>query len=450
MDDFSKHEQKLKLQTSGISRKFWQRKRGAMSTGAVVLTVIAAVVVLAIIVGGVGLMWVFFRYDRNAERPTEYVTTTTETTEPESTNPAPSSTDKEETKGTKDKNTEETTSETSSQDNDFRTITDAATLPNSGNKKALSTVDIAKKVGPATVSIIAELPYSNNPFGQVDEEGNEIPAEATGSGFIVSKDGYIVTNNHVISGATAIKVDIPGEAEPVEAKLVGTDPSTDIAVLKIDKKDLPFVVLGDSDALQVGELAVAIGNPYGELAGTMTAGIISALDREINIDTSTYNLIQTDASINSGNSGGPLVNSYGEVVGVTNAKVSGGEGLGFAIPINDVKSIIEDLINDGYVKGRPEIGIGAQTIDEMTSEQFGWPIGAYVRQVNEGSSAEKAGIKVGDIITKINDTDITSVEDVNAVKNQFKVGDKLTFTVYRGGETLELDLTLQESKPAAN
>jgi len=398
-------------------------KRGAWKTSSIILSIIGVTLVATLLIGSASLMFVFFKYVRPESQTSAALTQASDTI---SDSDATVQTDSNSV----------ITSETTSGKN--FSITDAATLPDSGDKVALSTIAIASKVAPATVSILAEVSY-----GTID--GMQQTAEASGSGFIVSDDGYIVTNNHVIEGATAVSVVIAGEKDAVPAVVVGTDTSTDIAVLKIDRTGLPYVTIGDSDSLQVGELAVAIGNPFGELAGSVTVGVISALDREITIDSSTYNLLQTDASINSGNSGGPLVNSYGEVIGVTNAKVSEGEGIGFAIPINDISSVIEDLINNGYVTGRPVLGIGVVTVDSATAEQYGWPIGAYVRQVDAGSAAQSSGIEVGDIITKIDDADITSTEDVLDIKNAHQVGDSLTVTIYRNGDTLEVTLVLQEA-----
>ena len=433
MDTFSQDNQPSVTETKPVTEegsvglKTQRRnKKGAWKTSSIVITVVGISLVLAVVIGSASLMYVFFRFVRPESQSTSPVqtvqttgkNTTTSTTGAASATSAPS----------------DATTETT--DGKHFSVADAATLPDSGDKKALTTTEIASKVGPATVSVIAEVSYSA--YGQSQT------GEASGSGFIVSADGYIVTNNHVIDGASSVSVIVAGEKDPIKAKIVGKDATTDIAVLKIDRTNLTFVTLGDSDSLQVGELAVAIGNPFGELAGSVTVGVISALDREITINNATYNLLQTDASINEGNSGGPLVNSYGEVVGVTNAKVSSGEGIGFAIPINDVKTVIEDLINNGFVSGRPVLGIGVVTVDQTTADQYGWPLGAYIRQVDKNSAAEKAGLQVGDIITKMDGTDITSTEDVVKIKNAHKVGDSISVTVTRNGGTLDMTLVLQE------
>jgi serine protease Do len=316
-------------------------------------------------------------------------------------------------------------------------IEDAALLPDGKEKEALSVVDIVKKVSPATVAVRAEVSYSA--YGQTGV------AEGSGTGFIISEDGYIVTNHHVIEGAEKVEVLIPGQKDYVAAEIVGYDAQTDMAVLQVDEKDLPFVTMGDSDSLEVGELAVAIGNPFGDLAGTVTVGVISAQDRTVSIQGSTYSLLQTDASINSGNSGGPLVNSYGEVIGITNAKVSEGEGIGFAIPVNAIKTVIEDIVNNGYVKGRPLLGVSVITVDAATAETYGWPTGAYVRVIVKDGAADLAGIEVGDIIVEIEGSEIVSAEAVSEIRNNHEVGDEISVVIFRNGETMEKILTLQEA-----
>lgn len=318
-------------------------------------------------------------------------------------------------------------------------IEDATRLPDVGSRKAMSTVEIASKVSPATVSVIAEVIYGSV-YG-------DTTLEASGSGFIISEDGYIVTNYHVVSGASGLSVVVPGFSDPFPAVLVGTDNRMDIAVLKIESEDkLPQMVLGDSDLLQVGELAVAIGNPFGELAGTVTVGVISAVNREMDIEGVKYNLLQTDASINNGNSGGPLVNSYGEVIGVTNAKMTSAEGIGFAIPINDVKNIIEELINKGYVSGRPILGIMVVSVDASTAEQFGWPSGLFVREVTENGPADQAGLLPEDIITHVNGQVMETTTSLLELRDTLAVGDEMKMTVYRDGETITVTLILGEGK----
>lgn len=284
---------------------------------------------------------------------------------------------------------------------------------------------------------------------------------ATGTGIIMSEDGYIITNAHVIyddesqykaGKAVAVSVVMGDENETeYDAQIVGYDRQTDLAVLKIDATGLTPAEFGSSDDLQVGEMVVAIGNPLGfELFGTTTCGIVSALNRNVTIDEKDMTLIQTDAAINSGNSGGPLLNGYGQVVGINSAKMSSTygtasvEGLGFAIPISDAKEIIEDLINSGYVTGRPQFGITGADVTEADAQRFNLPQGVYVYSVAEDSAAEKAGLRQGDVITAIENREITTMEELNAVKNEYAAGDTITLRVYRSGETFETRLTLQE------
>ena len=281
-----------------------------------------------------------------------------------------------------------------------------------------------------------------------------------GSGFIISQDGYIVTNYHVIDGATAIKVTL-NNGDTYDAKLVGGEELNDVAVLKIDGvSGLKPVVLGDSDDLVVGEQVCTIGNALGTLSFSQTSGYVSSTGREITMSDGTVmnNMIQTNCTINSGNSGGPLFDSYGRVVGITSAKLSNNgqssqaaiEGIGFAIPINDVIGIITDYMQYGYVTGRPYMGIlNPRTVSEENKQYFGWPAGVYVNGVEPGSCAETAGIRQGDIITKIDDTDITETNQMVSVKNSYRAGDTVRVEVFRSGETLTLTLTFdeQENKP---
>ena len=275
-----------------------------------------------------------------------------------------------------------------------------------------------------------------------------------GSGFIISEDGYIVTNYHVIDGATAIKVTLYN-GESYDARLIGGEELNDVAVLKVDGiSGLKPVVLGDSDDLVVGETVCTIGNALGTLSFSMTSGSVSATGRSITMsDGTVMNYIQTDCTINAGNSGGPLFDSYGRVAGITSAKMSNNgdtseatiEGIGFAIPINDVIDIITDYIEVGYVTGRPYMGIlYPTTVEEQWMQTFGWPAGVYVNDVEEGSCAQTAGIRRGDIITKIDDTDITDANQMVSVKNSYKAGDTVTITIYRAGEYLTVRLTFDE------
>lgn len=277
---------------------------------------------------------------------------------------------------------------------------------------------------------------------------------AAGSGFVISSDGYIVTNYHVIKGATAIKVAFP-DGTSYDAALVGGEESNDVAVLKIDATGLTPVKLGDSDNLVVGESVYTIGNPLGELTWSLADGLVSALNRSVTTsEGQIMNMLQTNTAINSGNSGGPLFNAYGEVIGIVSAKLSNNgsssssaasiEGLGFAIPLNDVRSMIEDIIAHGYVTGRPNAGIIVTDVSS-DAQRYGIPAGADVSAVLEGSCADQAGLKAGDIITAVDDTAVTGMDTLKAALSSHRAGDQVEFTLYRDGETMTLTLTLDES-----
>lgn len=283
--------------------------------------------------------------------------------------------------------------------------------------------------------------------------GFQTTSAASGSGFILTADGYILTNFHVIESSSSISVTLY-DGTSYDAVLVGYDESNDIAVLKIDASDLSPVVLGDSDNLNVGDDVIAIGNPLGELTFSLTAGAVSALDREITLSSGVMmNLIQTDCAINSGNSGGALFNLYGEVIGITNAKYSSSgteasiDNIGFAIPINHIRSIVDSIIEKGYIS-KPYIGVSVGDVSEETMG-YGLPAGAAVKSVVEDSPAEKAGIKVNDIITAVNGNEITGRSELSETISSCAVGDKLTLTVYRQGETLSIDVTVGEQTKSA-
>lgn len=280
--------------------------------------------------------------------------------------------------------------------------------------------------------------------------GQRVEAASAGTGFVITKDGYIATNQHVISGATSIKV-TRYNGKTYTASLVGSDQDYDIAVLKINATNLKPVTLGDSNSLNVGDHVLAIGNPLGELTFSMSGGMISCVNRAINVDGTPFNMIQTDASINSGNSGGPLLNKYGEVVGIVSAKYSSSssessstasvEGLGFAIPINDVSAMIQDIMTNGYVTNKPYLGITVGTMNEQMAQQTNLTEGVYVYSVVSGGAADKAGIKVGDVITKIGKKSISSMDDLMAVKKSYSSGDKTSFTIYRNGKSKKVTVT---------
>ena len=323
-------------------------------------------------------------------------------------------------------------------------------LRNTALPKGSDVTAIAKEAGPAIVGIRMTISGTRyNYFGSTNNQVGE------GSGIIISKDGYIMTNYHVVSGAdpknssssrTILEVFLPDGRE-AKAEFKGGDEKTDLAVIKIDLKDLPVAELGDSSKLEVGEMAVAIGNPLGmEFAGSVTVGVISALNRTMEMENRTLNLIQTDAAINEGNSGGALLNSQGQVIGINSVKIaaSGVEGLGFAIPINDAWPIVDQLIKYGYVKGRPLIGISGREISSVYAKSYGLAQGIYITDVTEDSGADKAGIKPGDIIVGMAGKTVETVKDLDKVKEAYKPGDTVTVTVSRDGKKLDLKLTFGE------
>jgi len=316
----------------------------------------------------------------------------------------------------------------------------------------LSISDIAAMNSDSVVEITISTTSSNAFFGNYTSTGS-------GSGVIISSDGYILTNNHVINSAKEISIRLHDGTE-YKATVVGSDSRTDIGIIKVDAKNLKPVTIGDSEKLIVGEIAVVIGNPLGELGGTVTNGIISALEREIILDGSKMNLIQTNAAINPGNSGGGLFNSKGELVGIVVAKSSGLdiEGLGFAIPINDVKHVISDLLDLGYVSGRPFLGVSlADSKQTQMPDNSIWGFlygqslttttyGAYVSEVVSGSAAEKAGIKVDDQIISINDEMISSSSDVTRTIAEYDIGDTIKVGIVRDNKMISVEATLQEYK----
>lgn len=311
-------------------------------------------------------------------------------------------------------------------------------------------VGVASKVRPSIVGI--EVEYSVNSIFY----RNKSTATAAGSGIIISEDGYILTNNHIVNSsstsyyyelgkANKVTVTLYNDSTKYDATIVGTDSQTDLAVIKIEKNGLKAAELGDSDAVQVGEFAMAIGNPLG-LTDSVTAGIVSAVNREVSDqDGNSYVAIQTDASINSGNSGGALVNSKGQVIGVNTLKLSGTgvEGVGFAIPINSTKEIYEQLIQYNKVK-RPYIGIGGYDLDEQTAENENLVVGIYIKTIEDFSAGEKAGLKIGDVIVEVDGTKVTKMDESNAIKNQKQIGDTLKLKVFREGKEKEITVTLQE------
>ena len=346
------------------------------------------------------------------------------------------------------------------------------------NEDSLTIPEIAKKCGSSVVAIETETKvvyntYDNNyynPFGGMFGYGygygygnrggrggtQEYTETAAGSGVIISEDGYVLTNNHVISGADKITVYVnPGdgsEEQTYEATLVGSSESNDIAVLKIDATGLNAATFGDSDQIEVGELAVAIGNPMGQVHGSVTAGIISAVEQELTIDDVTINAIQTDAAINPGNSGGALFDSYGNVIGIVYAKSSSVsiEGIGYAIPVNNIKDLVAQMINDpDSVKDQTKgsqimLGITIRDITEDMSKQYSMPVGVYITEVSSMSAAERAGLQKGDIITEFAGETVTSADDLNAIKAKQTSGDTVSVKIDRNGKEMTLDLVVPQ------
>ncbi len=307
----------------------------------------------------------------------------------------------------------------------------------------------AQKALPSMVSISVEY--------DVNYMGMKKAVAGSGSGVILSEDGYILTNNHVISSADSssfyqvsdaksIKVKIYGDDTEYSAEIIGTDSQTDLAVLKIDKTGLTAAEFGDSSSVQIGEFVLAIGNPY-NLDYSVTAGIISALNREMTVENTTYNVIQADCAINSGNSGGALVNSKGEVIGITTLKLAGDgiEGVSFAIPVNETVPIYKELIEKGKIS-RPFVGISGIDLDEATAIRNGLTKGIYVDSVVSGSGAEDAGIMAGDVIVSFDGKDVSTMDELNAIKNTKNIGDKIEIKLYRKSELKTFTITLKEAE----
>lgn len=317
-----------------------------------------------------------------------------------------------------------------------------------GTVSAMSDQDIAAKLTPSVVCIQNYQVTQNYGFMQTDTSDSSVSPASEGSGIIMSEDGYIITNAHVVEGATSLKV-MTSDGETYEAQLIGSDTVTDLAVVKIDATGLTAAEFGSSEDLRVADKVMAIGNPGGhELSSSVTIGYVSALNRAISNNTTGYTMeyIQTDAAINPGNSGGALINEYGQVVGINSAKISatGYEGLGFAIPIDTAQPIISDLIQYGYVKDRAVLGISGQFIDSMTGRFYGLPQGEYVAQLNS-SEAQASGLQVGDVITAIDGQQLDSESTLRSAILSKKPGDTVTLQVYRSATqqsaTVELKLS---------
>ena len=302
-------------------------------------------------------------------------------------------------------------------------------------EQALSLQEIYEKVFPSVASISCVLDNGTS----------------SGTGIVMSADGYVITNYHVVDGARQIYV-LLGENDRYAATLVGSDETTDLAVLNVEAADLTPAEFGDSSALRVGDMVVAIGDPLGtELRGTMTDGIVSAINRDLNLSGRQMTLIQTNAALNSGNSGGPLINCYGQVIGINTMKMSSYsstsatvEGLGFAIPIAAAKPVIDELIAQGYVSGRPAIGIRGQNLDLRAQFFYHMPSGVVVTEILEDSDAAKKGLETDDIIVGLNDVTISSLDDLVSAKNSLTAGDTVTLVIYRGGQYYKVEVVLMD------
>ncbi len=342
----------------------------------------------------------------------------------------------------------------SSRKNNSGGVTKVSTSVNDSEEE-LTTSEIAQAVGPAVVGISCTVSYQNYFFGGVQQ------GTSSGSGIVYSDQGHIITNYHVIENAKDITVKFSNGNE-YPAQLVGGDQQSDLAVIKIDPVDeLKVAVMGDSDRVEVGDRAIAIGNPLGdELFGTVTQGIISGKNRTVQVDDRQMTLLQTDAAINPGNSGGALINAYGEVIGINSVKIASSvngtssEGLGFAIPINEAMPIVNDLIEVGYVRGRPLIGVTVQSVTSEMAEYYHFPKGLYVLGVTENGAADQAGIQRGDIILSMDGEDVLDADGnpsstkLNSIRDRHKAGETVKVEIDRNGEKMTIDLTLMEDSSA--
>ena len=347
-----------------------------------------------------------------------------------------------------EKQNAQTTQELMAQINDLKSQINASSKSNGISISGTTLADGAmtpSQVYARNVDSVVAITCSvrTSAYGQVME------GTTAGSGFILTDNGYVVTNYHVVEGASSITVTTHDNTE-YEATMIGRDSTTDVAVLTIEAENLPAVTLGSSEDLIIGDMVVAIGNPLGTLNATQTVGYVSGKNRDVTTEKKVINMLQTDVAINSGNSGGPLFNMKGEVVGITTAKYSGStssgasiEGISFAIPIDDVKQSIDDLQNLGYVTGA-YLGITVQDMDASSVSMYGLPTGAYVVSVVDGGSADRAGVKAKDIITALGDYSVSSMTELTRALKNFRSGDETVITVVRGGQELKLDITLDE------
>ena len=319
-----------------------------------------------------------------------------------------------------------------------------STAPVVSTGDSMTAQDIYDMATTQVVVINTEVPGL---FGRPGQSGPATPV--SGSGFIISTDGYILTNHHVIEIAHAQKLPITvvlNDGTSHEAKVIGFEASSDVAVIKIDVTGLSPSIIGNSDDIRVGQTIYAVGNPFGDLVYTMTDGIVSALDRVVSVEGKSIRTFQFSAAVNHGNSGGPIYNTHGEVIGIVTAKVVRGnvEGIGFAIPINDAVEIAAELIEHGYISGRPLMGITGQTVSNANADYFEWVVGVHIKNVEPGSAAEKAGLQVGDIITALDGSDIFSIETLRFAMRDHKAGETTTITIWRDGDSLTLSITFDE------
>ena len=363
---------------------------------------------------------------------------------------------------------DETVETTAGSDVTIKNVSNITTAVTNSNE--LTTEEVVEKVLPSVVGIESTFTMTSQSssyfnfggFGQ-SQQPQTSSATATGTGVAITTDGYIVTNAHVIydteynAGLAASITVIVNEEDRYDAEVIGYDTDYDLAVLKINAEDLVAAEFGNSDELNLGQDVIAIGNPLGfDLMNTVTSGIVSGLNRQITINEKSMTLIQTDAAINSGNSGGPLINKNGQVIGINSSKMSASyseasiEGIGFAIPSNEAARIVRDIMEYGYVTGKPQLGISCQDITENISRMYNLPVGVYIAAVAENSAAEKAGLQVGDIITKINDENVTSYDELTAKKNEHKAGETIELTYVRNGAEDKVTVTLDEAVAAQN
>jgi serine protease Do len=368
---------------------------------------------------------------------------------------------------------EDSSSETSAESSAIKADTVGLIKTEKNSSGEMDTADIVEKLLPSVVGVESkfEITQQDNSgfyfgfggFGR-ESEPSTYTATGTGTGVVITDNGYIVTNAHVIydsengaGEAKSVSV-ILNDEENYDAEIIGYDTDCDIAVLKIKAEGLTAAEFGNSDELRLGESVIAIGNPLGfELMDTVTGGMISGLNRNITINDKAMNLIQTDAAINSGNSGGPLINKYGQVIGINSSKMSSSysgqasiEGIGFAIPSNSVSSIVDDIMKYGYVTGKPQLGVSCQDVTENLSEMFDLPVGVYVTAVSDGSAADKAGLKKGDVITAVDGKEVKTCEELNAQKNLHSAGDKIELTYTRDGKEEKAEVTLDEVEGKKN